>query len=317
MIGHDKSKSLIKYDLDKIIGERDLGGEIQNFIKLKKQGEASSKKDTDAFLIQTLRGVWIVDAKKQDTKNLIDLWESDNLKYHSKMTGDLIEVDEQTFKISPGDGSSVKSALAVGKILYDYNFSSDSLHTPEFETGFVEQSDLIWKVWLQAALKPEEHLLALVETSTKTAFKESILGKASAYYYFVLTTHRNLLVAISEVGGVSLIELPKMQLEIDHSIGRSTVICGEHKWTTTVTNESLYKKISEITGLDPADSLRAIGLIIWQEKGLKKIEPIQKIFELLQGMDDATPLYAITGFVIQNLKMIRSNQKIPPRASTV
>jgi hypothetical protein len=301
MISRDKNKSLIKYDLEKLIGERDLG-EIQNFIKLKKQKAPSSKKDIDAFLIQTIRGVWIIDTEKQDSENLIDLWNSDDLKYHSKMTGDLIEVDGQTFKISPGDGSSAKSALAVGKILNEYNFSSDSLYTPEFESGFVERSDLLWNVWLQASLKPDEHILALLETSTKITFEESILGKASAYYHFVLSTHRNLLVAISEVGDVNLVELPKRQIEIEHSIGRSTVSCGDDKWATTVTNESLYKKISEIAGLGSADSLRAIGLILWQDKGLKKTESIRKTFEILQNMDGATPLDAITGSIIKNLK---------------
>ena len=130
MISRDKNKSLIKYDLEKLIGERDLG-EVQNFIKLKKQDVASSKKDTDAFLLQTTRGVWVIDTEKQNTENLIYLLASDDLKYHSKMTGDLIEVSGQTFKISPGDGSSAKSALAVGKILNKYKFSSDSFYTPE------------------------------------------------------------------------------------------------------------------------------------------------------------------------------------------
>ena len=115
----------MKSDLEKLIGERDLG-EIQNFVKLKKQAAPSSKKDIDAFLIQTIRGVWIIDTEKEDTENLIDLWGSGDLRYHSKMTGDLIEVSGKTFKISPGDGSSTKSALAVGKILYDYNFSIGS-----------------------------------------------------------------------------------------------------------------------------------------------------------------------------------------------
>ena len=301
MISRDKNKTLMKSDLEKLIGERDLG-KIQNFVKLKKQSAPSSKKDIDAFLIQTIRGVWIIDSEKEDTNNLIDLWESDDCKYHSKMTGDSIEVDGQTFKISPGDGSSVKNALAVGKILHEYNFSSDALYTPEYENGFVERSDLLWNVWLQAMLKPNEHLLALLETSTKFAFEESILGKASAYYHFVLTTHRNLLVGISEVGDVSLIELPKRQIEIDHSIGRSTVSCGDHKWATTVTNGSLYKKVSVIAERDPADSLRAIGLIIWQEKGLKNIESARKIFKILKNLDGTTPLDTITESIIKNLK---------------
>ena len=140
MISRDKNKTLMKSDLEKLIGERDLG-EIQNFVKLKKQAAPSSKKDIDAFLIQTIRGVWIIDTQKEDTENLIDLWESDDLKYHNKMIGDSIDVDGQTFKISTGDGSSVKNALAVGKILYGYNFSIDSLHPPEYESGFVEQSE--------------------------------------------------------------------------------------------------------------------------------------------------------------------------------
>lgn len=301
MIGRDKSKALIKYDLDQLIGERDLG-KIQNYIKLKKQDAASPKKDSEAFLIQTNRGVWIIDAEKQNMENLIDLLESNDLKYSSKMTGDLIEIDGKIFKISPGDGGAIKSALALGNILRDYSFSIDSAYTPEFETELVEQSDLIWKVWLQAALLIDEHLLALLETSTKITFEESVLGKASAYYYFVLTTHRNLLVAISEVGDVNLIELPKMQLEIDHSIGRSTVSCGGHKWSNTVTNESLYKRISELAGLNPVDSLRAIGLIMWREKGLKKIGQVQKIYDALRKMDGATTLDSITGFVVQNLK---------------
>jgi len=311
MISRDKNKSMIKYDLEKLIGERDLG-EIQNFVKLKRQAAPSSKKDIDAFLIQTIRGVWIIDTEKEVTENLIDLWGSGDLRYHSKMTGDLIEVSGKTFKISPGDGSSTKSALAVGKILYDYNFSIDSLCSIEFESRFVERSDFIWKAWLQAKLKPEEHLLALLETSTKAAFEESILGKVSAYYNFILTTHRNLLVAISEVGDISLVELPKIKLEIEHSIGRSTVSCGDHKWATTVTNESLYKKIKEIAGLDPADSLRAIGLIIWQEKGLKKIDQIHKIFEIIQNMEGATALDTITGLVIRNLRNDRIESEDTP-----
>jgi len=301
MISRDKNKFLIKYDLEKFIDEKDLG-EVQKIIKLKKQDAVSSKNNIDAFLIQTIRGVWVIDTDKQNSKNLIDLWEFGDLKYQSKMTGDLIEVSGHTFKISPGDGSSVKSLLAVSKIRYDYNFSGESFYTPEFESEFVERSDLIWKTWLQAALKPEEHFLGLLETSTKTTFEESILGKSAAYYHFVLTTHRNLFVAISEVGDISLVELPKRQIEIEHSIGRSTVSCGDHKWATTVTNESLYKKISVIAELDPADSLRAIGLITWQEKGLKKIELIQKILEILQNMDGATPLDAITGSIIKNIK---------------
>jgi len=151
-------------------------------------------------------------------------------------------------------------------------------------------------------LKPDELLLALLETSTKHTFEESLLGNTSAYYHFVLTTHRNLLVGISEIGDVSLVDLPKIKIEIEHSIGRSAVSCGDHKWSTTVTNESLYKKVCEIAGMDPADSLRAIGLIIWKEKGLKKIESVQKLFKILQNMDGATPLDAITGSVIKNLK---------------
>jgi len=311
MIGREKNKSLIKYDLEKFIGERDLG-EVKNFIKLKKLNKASSKNNTDAFLIQTIRGVWLIDTEKQNNENLIDLWGSGDLRYHSKMTGDLIEVSGKTFKISPGDGSSTKSALAVGKILYDYNFSIDSLCSLKFESRYVERSDFIWKAWLQAKLRPEEHLLALLETSTKAAFEESILGKASAFYNFILTTHRNLLVAISEVGDINLVELPKIKLEIEHSIGRSTVSCGEHKWATTVTNESLYKKIKEIAGLDPADSLRAIGLLIWQEKGLKKIDQIHKIFEIIQNIESATTLDTITGLVIRNLKNDRFESEDTP-----
>jgi len=301
MISRDKNKFLIKYDLEKFIDEKDLG-EVQNIIKLKRQGTVSSKNNTVAFLLQTIRGVWIIDTEKQNSENLIDLWESDDLKYHSKMTGDLIEVSGQTFKISPGDGSSAKSALAVGKILNKYKFSSDSFYTPEFESGFVERSDLLWNVWLQATLRPDEHLLALLETSTQFTFKKSILGKVSTYYHFVLTTHRNLLVAISEVGDVNMVELPKRQIEIEHSIGRSTVSCGQDKWATTITNESLYKRVSKISGLAPADSLRTIGLIIWQEKGFKKIDQIHKIFEIIQNIEGTTPLDAITGFVIKNLK---------------
>jgi hypothetical protein len=301
MISRDKNKSLIKYGLENLIGERDLG-EVQNFIKLKKQDVASSKKDTDAFLLQTTRGVWVIDTEKQNTENLIYLLASDDLKYHSKMTGDLIEVEGQTFKISPGDGSSAKSALAVGKILNEYNFSSDSLYTPDFESGYVEKSDLLWNVWLQASLNPDEHLLALLETSTKFTFEKSILNNASAYYHFVLTTHRNLLVSISEVDDVSLVDLPKRQIEIEHSIGRSTVSCGDHKWATTVANESLYKKISEIAGLDSADSLRAIALIIWQEKGLKKIDQIHKMFEIIQNIEGATPYHCLyVNFLIYGL----------------
>jgi hypothetical protein len=306
MISRDKNKFLIKNDLEKLIGERDLG-EIQNLVKLKKQKAPSSKKDIDAFLIQTIRGVWII-----DTENLIDLWESDDLKYHSKMTGDLIEANGQTFKISPGDGSSAKSALAVGKILHEYNFSSDSLYTSEFESGFVERSDVIWNVWLQAMLKPDEHLLALLETSTKFMFEKSILDKAAAYYHFVLTTHRNVLVAISELGDVNLVELSKRQIEIDHSFGRSTVSCGDHNWATTVTNESLYKKVSVIAGLNPADSLRAIGHSIWQDKGLKKIESVRKIFEILQNTDGATPIDPITGSILKNLKNDRIESEETP-----
>jgi hypothetical protein len=301
----------MKYDLEKYISERDLG-EIKNSIKLKKQKAPSSKKSIDAFLIQTIRGLWIIDTEKENTESPIDLLKSDDLKYHSKMTGDLIEANGQTFKISPGDGSSAKSALAVGKILNEYNFSSDTFLTPKFESGFVERSDLLWNVWFQATLSPDEYLLALLETSTKFTFEKSILEKASTYYHFVLTTHRNLLVAISEIGDVDLVELHKIQLEIVHSIGRSTVNCGDHKWTTTVTNESLYKKVSEIAGLDPADSLRAIGLIIWREKGLKKIDQVQKIFEILQNMDGATSLDAITRFVIQNLKNDKVESEDPP-----
>jgi hypothetical protein len=305
MISRDKSKSLIKYGLEKLVGERDLG-EIQNFVKLKKQAAPSAKKDTDAFLIQTVRGVWIIDTEKEDTAKPIDLWKSDGLKYHSKMTGDSIEVDGQTFRISPGDGSPTRSALAVGKILHEYNFTIDSLHSPEFDSGFVERSDRLWNLWLQAMLKPDEHLLALLETSTKFVFEKSILDDSSEYCHFVLTTHRNLLVAISEVGDVDLVELPKRRIEIEHSIGRGTVSCGDHKWAATVTNESLYKKISAVAGLSPADSLRAIGFIIWQEKGLKKIGSVRKIFEILQHMDGTTPIDSITGTVFKNLK----NEKI-------
>jgi hypothetical protein len=60
MILRDKNKSLMKYDLEKYISERDLG-EIKNSIKLKKQKAPSSKKSIDAFLIQTIRGLWIID----------------------------------------------------------------------------------------------------------------------------------------------------------------------------------------------------------------------------------------------------------------
>ena len=145
MVSRDKDKFLAKYDLDKCAIEIDLG-EIKKFIKLKKQRAPSSKKRIDAFLIQTIRGVWIIDTEKENSEKIIDLWESDDFKYYSKMTGDLIEVKGQTFNISPGDGSSAKSALAVGKILHENNCQSDSLYKPEFESGFVERSDFLLKI---------------------------------------------------------------------------------------------------------------------------------------------------------------------------
>jgi hypothetical protein len=57
-----------------------------------------------------------------------------------------------------------------------------------------------------------------------------------------------------------------------------------------------------IAGLDPANSLRAIGLFTWQEKGLKKIESIRKIFKILKNLDGANPLDTITESIIRNLK---------------
>jgi hypothetical protein len=48
MISRDKNKTLMKSDLEKLIGERDLG-KIQNFVKLKNQAAPSSKKDIDAY----------------------------------------------------------------------------------------------------------------------------------------------------------------------------------------------------------------------------------------------------------------------------
>ena len=301
MISPAKNKSFIKYDVEKYVGRRDLG-EIQNFIKLKKKKTPPPKKDIEAFLIQTIKGVYILDPERRDPEKLIDLWNSDDLRYHSKMAGDLIEVEGQRFKILPGDGGSAKRALAVGRILHDHRFSNFSRGIPAFESGFVEKSDRLWEVWLQAALRPEEHLLALLETASKISFEKSILDSASAYYHFVLTTHRNLLVAISEAGDVDLAELPRRQLDVEHSIGRSTVRCGDEQWATTVTNESVYKKIREIAGQNPADALRAVGLIIWHDKGFKKIGSVRKIFEILRRMDGATPLDAVTGFIIKYLK---------------
>ncbi|MEJ2167509.1 MAG: hypothetical protein P8X90_18435 [Desulfobacterales bacterium] len=301
MMSSAKNKSFIKYDVGKCAGRRELG-EIQNLIKLKKQNTPPSKKGIEAFLIQTIKGVWILDPERQDPEKLIDLWNSGDLRYHSKMAGDLIEVEGQRFKISPGDGGSAKRALAVGRFLHDHVFSDHSRCIPAFESEFVEKFDRLWKIWLQTTLRPAEHLLALLETSTKISFEKSILDSASAYYHFVLTTHRNLLAAISEAGDVDSVELPRRQLEIEHSIGRSSVRCGDDQWTTTVTNESVYKKIREIAGQSPVDALRAVGLIIWQGSGFKKIGSVRKIFEILRSMDGATPLDAVTGFIINYLK---------------
>jgi hypothetical protein len=301
MISSAKNKSFVKDDVEGCVGRSGLG-EIQNLIKLKKQKTPQSKKDIEAFLIQTVKGVWILDPENQDPDKLIDLCSSDDLRYHSKMAGDLIEAEGQKFKILSGDGGSAKRALAVGRILHDHELSNFSRCIPAFEGGFVEKFDRLWEVWLQAVLRPEEHLLALLETSTKISFEKSILDSASAYYHFVLTTHRNLLVAISEVGDVDLVELPRRQLEIEHSIGRSSVRCGDAQWTTTVSNESVYKEIREIAGQSPVDALRAVGLIIWQGSGFKKIGSVCKIFEILRSMDGATPLDAVTGFIINYLK---------------
>jgi len=300
MLSIAKKKFSTKYDVEKCAGLRELG-EIQNLIKLKKQNTPPSKKSIAAFLIQTIKGVWILDPEKQAPDNLLDLCRSDDLKYHAKMAGDSIEAGGQTFKISPRDGGSAKRALALGRILHAHKDSDSSRCIPALESGFVEKTDPLWETWRQAALRPEEHLLVLLETASRISFENSILDSAAAYYHFVLTTHRNMLVAISEVGDVDSVALPRKPLDIEHSIGRSTVRCGDEQWSTTVANESVYKKIRAIAGQAPAAALRAFGLVIWQDKGLKKIETVRRVFEILQRMHGATPLDAATGFVFENL----------------
>jgi len=294
MASHDINKYLKEYNLEQFIFDKDLG-KIEHIIKLKKQKPLPQEKRIDSFLIQSDKGVWILDVGENDKTEIItNLSESNDVKYHNKLTGDLIEVKGQSYRASPGDGGAVKQALAIGRIVYENRSSSDSLYTPKFNSAFVQKSDPVWKTWCQKTLKSEEHLLALLETSTSVNFEESILGKASADYHYVLTTHKNMLAAISEVGDLILLELPKKDLNIDSSLGRGTISCGDNKWTTTLTNEKLYKKIRKVAGMGPADSLRIMALIIWQEKGLKEIETVQQILNLLLGMDDAIPLDVLT-----------------------
>ena len=110
------------------------------------------------------------------------------------------------------------------------------------------------EAWLDAALDPDEPVLAWLHTSLTRRFDDSLEPGCEGAYRLLITRDRVALVAVSALGDVDVVALPAAALTIAEGRG-PTFTAGEHTWEP-VGNTSEFLQAAPLPGATGAERMR-------------------------------------------------------------
>ncbi len=271
-------------------------GTVERSIALKSTLAVPGQADALAHVCQTERGVWLVAATSPEHGRAFDLLD-DSLRYHEKPIGDQLELDRQTYAVKLGDGSKVKEALAIGRLVAAAERRRDLSAVPT--APFFPNLTEVERVWIETYLEPDEELLAWLETSTRKTVGSHTLPGAEAELRYLLTSRRHALVTISAVGDVDPQELPWKPLALTDTIGRDTVNVGDASWRTAVSSDKLFHQIADVPGMEAAAAIRAAARLSWLRWSGAGAAEARRL--LLSDVVPRPPLTVITGLILEQL----------------
>jgi hypothetical protein len=231
--------------------------------------ERSIVLDEAVTLVQTDRGIWLLEGDAAP----VDLAADGRFTLESKLGRDRVHLGGRSFVVPVGAGARTRLAVAFGR-LADVGARGQQLPDDPFvQTGFAVEDE-----WLRRSLGEGEE----------------VLPSTTAPRRYLLTDRRAQLVAVSEVGDVHAVDLPQHALAVTELLGRDTVLSGEERWKTTLSNAAMHRAVAPAQAREGTERLVAVAAIRLSE-GRRRTRAVLRARHLLQaaiaaGDDAAAPL---------------------------
>lgn len=196
---------------------------------------------------------------------------SENGIYYKVQQGDWAESVEELkiadkFQISSVMGGAKEKE--IGGCICDYVFSFYNITREiDFDARYIEPMTLAQQSWFYKVKNEGELLLAFLEISTMLKINGEKVAKNTDKWYFVLGTENCCAVAFDAFGDVTaVLNLIETGIIVKQEIGRDTVVAGEHKWLTTLSNDNKFFEISTASLMPRIERIRFAARKNWIEK---------------------------------------------------
>lgn len=229
-----------KQELERLAEEQGLGA-VERSVELDEAG-----------ILQTDAGLWLLEPGEEPR----DLGGAGVFSLDSTLGRDRLTTDNRTFFAPVGGSGRLRKAIAFGRL------AALGPRGPELpDDPFVQSAFAVEDEWLRRSLGEGEQVLAWLETASVHRFSGPIVRSLDAPLRYLLTDARAQLVAVSDVGDVHAVDLPLHALAVTELVGRDTVISGEQRWKTTLTNASLYRTLAPLQARSGADRVVAMAAL--------------------------------------------------------
>ena len=239
----------------------------------------------EVLLVQTDRGLWLMEGDEAP----VDLTADGRLTLESRLGRDRVHLGGRSFLAPVGGAGRVRSVIGLGRLARSGPRRGELPDALFVQGGFTVEED-----WLRRSLAEGEEVLAWLETAATWTFAGPVVASLEAPCRYLLTDRRAQLVAVSDVGDVHAVDLPVHALAVTELVGRDTVISGEARWRTTLSNASLHRAIAPAQSKVGAERLAAVAAIRMQE-GRGRSKSVARARHLLEratalGDDAVAPL---------------------------
>ncbi|MED5373065.1 MAG: hypothetical protein VX899_18750 [Myxococcota bacterium] len=229
-------------------------GDIRRHIPLDGNLPYPAGGSAKAHLVQSGSGVWLIAQAPGRDPIQRSVAGNPTLRLETRMLGDRLHLDGQSFGIPFGRSQDVRLAIGAGRVFAERPVSGPI--TP-VEGVFCDPAEETAQAWLRANLEPEERVLAWLSSSESRALGSEIIDSDVAPVRYLLTSERALLVIINEVADRLILPLPREPLGVEEGGGRREIRSGHQRWTSTRTNVALYRGVAELQGKQRSGRLRS------------------------------------------------------------
>lgn len=238
--------------LARLLADRDCGP-LLRALALRGSVTLPSGATTSPHLCLTSTGAWLVGVQG-DEGFVRDVLDAHPLRYEARLLADRLVLGTEVYSIPLAKSTDARVILGAGKVRREHAEGA-VLGEPRAPRGpWVDATTPVEQAWLDAALDPDDPILAWLHTSTITRFEESIEPACEAGFRLLLTRDRVALVAVSAVGDVRVTPLPDQPLQIVEGRG-ATVQVGDQAWQP-VGNTVEFLRVAPLPGAVGADRLR-------------------------------------------------------------